>query len=167
MNFVKLASHPHISLIHRTNFYNKFCLCFFQLVLTSYTVLPMHLQLMGHPCTCTDQQLVHWAFPVKKCTSSKSQLRSKQSSMIHHQIIPIYWWQFWMKHLLCCCARLAEERRKRKKMNNSVFNCLRVATLKWLLHIAIITTAYRDKLYKLLCILSDACFQAMISLWKL
>ena len=87
---------------------------------------------------CTDQQLVHAAIPIKKRTSGKLQLCSKQSSMPHYQITSWLLMAVLNKtHVLCCCARLAKERRKRKNYR-SVFNCLRVATLKWLLHIAIL-----------------------------
>ena len=57
-----------------------------------------------------------------------------------------------------------ETGRRIKKMNNSDFQAFQVSHLKWLLHIAI-TTADWGRLYKLLCVHSDASasFSVMIS----
>ena len=82
------------------------------------------------------QQLTHSAPTIEKRWSYVAvTLKTKRKSTIPREF-PGYWWLFRTQHLSRYSARLAEERRRWTIL---IFDCFRFATLKQLLHFAIIT----------------------------
>ena len=118
--------------------FGRFCLEIFLnmlfLFLFCYAPLPIHLQLMHHPCTCMHRDewrltvLVHSAPSIRKHWSYVVVTLNTKCEMHPPREFPGYWWLFRMQHLSPYSARLHGWRKK--KMNNSDFRPFQVCHFK-------------------------------------
>ena len=131
------------------------------------------LRLMRHPCTCAltkgFQQPVCSAPSVFHAKNRRSEIAVTFKMKLKRHILREftgYWWLFWTQHLMCYSARLFEEERRieRRTWTILIFDCFRFATLKQLLHIAIITADW-GRLYNLLDVLLDASINFVLWWW--